>query len=144
MGGEWVQYSGRGKGRSMNLAPRSFLDICAITDISEDKAQTIWLDIWEKTILEFLTWLVKDVDLSYEQTKKLGDIMSSIVDKTSGDYNILELIAPILREDQTRLVTEKFAQLFTTNLDDFYTDLKNKMTVEQKQVVNSFVKVAYV
>lgn len=111
--------------------------------VSEDKIQSLWIDIWEKTTSGFLEWLIKNLDLNNEQLQKLEELFMTI-DNWKSKQSILASLELILSEGQMRLVTDKFAGFFTANLDNFYTDLRSKMNMEQKQVVDSFIKLANV
>lgn len=127
----------------VNNAPKSFLTICKMAGFSEDKIQFLWIDVWEKTISGFLEWLIKDLDLNNEQLQKLEELFLTIENRES-KQSILASLELILSEGQMRLAAEKFAGLFTVNLDNFYTNLRSKMNMEQKQVVDSFIKLTNV
>lgn len=123
----------------LNTSPKSFITICKIAEIPEEEIQPLWLNIWEKSISELLNWLTSDIDLSDEQLGKTEEVFANI-GNSGHEKSIIELLKPILDDNQLKMITDKFADLLTTNLDGFYTDLKAKMTLEQKQVLDSFIK----
>lgn len=128
----------------MNQPPKVFTTICNIIEMSTDKIVQAWLDVSEKVINEFIGWLVNDSDLTEDQFKSLESVLLKVTNsQTSGGNKILDLVAPTLNEDQKNKATNMYADLFVKNLDGFYTGLKETMTLEQKQVADSYTKTSY-
>jgi len=123
----------------MNQAPKTFITICSMADIPLEEAQEKWLEIWEKTIRDFLVWLLKEVDLTPKQLQETEKIFNDVKSQKIKNRHILDLIIPILESDQQALAIEKFSEIFVDHLDNFYTDLKAKLNLEQKQVLKAYL-----
>ena len=128
----------------MNQPPKVFVTICNIAQMPADKINQAWLDLSEKVISEFIEWLIKESGLSQNQLKSLETMLQEVVnDKTPKGNNVLDLVKPILSEVQKKEAIDKYSDLFVTNLNSFYTTLKESMTFEQKQVTDSYIKTTY-
>lgn len=129
----------------MILPPKMFTTICAIAEVPDEKINQNWQDTFEKVISDFLNWLINETGLTEKQQGLLEKALTDIVNsQLAKDKSILELVRPILDENQQDEAVDKFAELFTINLENFYTTIKNTMTLEQKQVADSYIKTSYV
>lgn len=129
----------------MNQPPKVFTTICNIIEMPTEKINQTWLDISEKVISEFIEWLINEGSLAEDQLKSLEKVLSEAANgKTPEGNQIFELVTPILKEDQKSQAMNKYSDLFVSNLEGFYTTLKETMTLEQKQVADSYTKTSYV
>lgn len=129
----------------MDKIPETFATVCKIVGMSEEEINKSWISISEGVINSFVEWLIKEGDLSEERLKTLETLFIEVTSgkATQGD-GLVDLVAPILNQDQKDKAITKFAALFVENLENFYRDLRGKMTMEQKQVTDSYTKAAYV
>lgn len=129
----------------MNKTPDTFATVCKIVGMSEEEINKSWISFSEGVINNFIEWLVKEGNLSEEQLKTLETLFVEVTNgKATQDNGLVDLVAPILNPDQKDKAVTKFAALFVENLENFYRDLRKKMTMEQKQVTDSYIKVSYV
>lgn len=128
----------------MAKIPSNFVTICNIVEWPADKINQAWQDLSEKVTEEFIEWLVNEGNLAENQQKTLGVLLTEISDNkfTPGD-TFLDLVDPILNEDQKKMALDKHGKLFVENLETFYTNLKETMTMEQKQVADSYIESLY-
>jgi len=128
--------------KNMNLPPQTFITICGIADISEEKTRNKWLQIWEKTIKEFLEQVIKEVDFSKQELNKLKEVFENIIDHKIKNKNIFESILAAIGEEKQRKIIQKLAGLFVDNLTNFYSNLRGKLKYEQRQALDSYLKVS--
>ncbi|MBI2326231.1 hypothetical protein HYU91_02475 [Candidatus Collierbacteria bacterium] len=128
----------------MAKVPSNFVTICNIVEWSTDKINQAWQDLSEKVTSEFIEWLVNEGNLAENQQKSLGVSLMEISDnKFAPGDTILGLIDPILNEDQKKTASDRYAKLSIENLETFYANLKETMTMEQKQVADSYIESLY-
>jgi len=128
----------------MAKVPSNFVTICSIVEMPTAKINQAWQDLSEKVTNEFIKWLVNEANLTENQQQSLGVSLTEIANNkfTPGD-TILDLVDPILNEDQKKAASDKYGKLFVEDLETFYTNLKETMTMEQKQVADSYIESLY-
>lgn len=128
----------------MTKIPNNFVTVCGIAEMPTEKINQAWRDLSEKVTEEFIEWLVNEGNLVENQQKSLGRLLTEIADnKFAHGDTILSLVDPVLVEDQKKAASDKYGKLFVENLETFYTNLKETMTMEQKQVADSYTKSLY-
>lgn len=129
----------------MNQQPKVFTTICNIAEMPTDKVNQTWHDLSEKVIGDFLNYLIQENDLNEEQEKSLEEILTNVNSENKPtEDSVINLVSPILNENQKDEAIKKFAELFSSNLESFYAAIKKSMTVEQRQVADSYLKSSYV
>ncbi|OGD62978.1 hypothetical protein A2160_04420 [Candidatus Beckwithbacteria bacterium RBG_13_42_9] len=123
----------------MHQTPKTFVAICGMADIEPAQAQEKWLDLWEKTVREFLTWLIKESNLGQKQLQDLEKILKDVKADVKGKDPLFDTILSLLKPAQQTEAVEKYSQLFVDHLDDFYHDLENNFSLDQKQVLNAYL-----
>jgi hypothetical protein len=109
--------------------------------LSNDKANNVWLDIWEKSSQEFVAWLADSEDIPQEQRKRVAEKFAAF--DRSRENSVLSLALQSLEEPYLGTAIDKYADLLLTNLDSFYTSSFDRLTVDQKQAVSSFLSIAH-
>jgi len=128
----------------MGKIPSNFVTICSIAEKSTDKINQAWQDLSEKISRKFIEWLINEGNLAENQQKSLGELLTEIADnKFAPGDTILNLVDPILDEGQRKTASDKYGNIFVENLEIFYTNLKKTMTMEQKQVADSYIESLY-
>lgn len=93
--------------------------------MDEEDTDRLWLDIWQKTVDDFLRWLILEGNLNEDQFRKLETIFQNIINRTGNtDRMILDIISPILTDSQKTNSTYQIAQFLVTNLKKNLEDLK--------------------
>jgi len=100
----------------MNKPSQFFVDYCKSAQISQDKIQKHWFSIWEKAIEEFLTWIVRDGNLTNDQLKKFTHLFNKIIKDKTIDRNIIDMVAPILGKKQKAKAINQFSELFLLSI----------------------------
>lgn len=128
----------------MTKIPSNFVTICSIAETPTEKINQAWQDLSERVTGGFIEWLINESNLSENQQKSLGRLLTEIANNKfiPGD-TILSLVDPVLVEDQKKAASDKYDKLFVENLETFYTNLKETMTMEQKQIADSYTESLY-
>ncbi len=128
----------------MTKIPSNFVTICNIVEWPAEKINQAWQDLSERVTEKFIEWLVNEGNLAENQQKSLGVLLTEIANnKFAPGDTILSLVDPTLNENQKKAASDKYGKLFVENLETFYTNLKETMTMEQKQVADSYIESLY-
>lgn len=124
----------------MNTAPKYFVTFCKIAGLSPQKIQETWEAIWKKTLGDFFNWIINDLGITDEQGQKLLIFFEKVSSTDNNDVDLLWDLGQILDHQQTMMASKKYVELFEGYLDDFLISLKSKMSLEEREVINSYRK----
>lgn len=125
----------------MTPTPVTFLNCCSIAGMDQSKACQIWQEVDRETYREFLTFLVTEIELSHVQMELLKQAMQLINGGKLSDEELkLEKLLLVLNEKQRGHAIDKLAKIYNKNIEERYDGVMAMMSMEQKQVVNAYIK----
>lgn len=128
----------------MNKPSANFLRICEIAKIEPEQAGGLWLEIWQKAIRNFLSWLIHENSLSSKQSQSLLEVMESIKKDGPRDKSVADWVFPLLSEEQKIYASQKFACFLLDSFQEFYQKVIINLTSEKQVLVEGYLKNNYV
>ncbi|KKU20779.1 MAG: hypothetical protein UX31_C0028G0001 [Candidatus Nomurabacteria bacterium GW2011_GWA1_46_11] len=123
--------------RGKNDVPSVFLTLCRIGEMSRQEIDDSWSKITDKTFLEFSRWLIDETKLSDSQAVGL----QKLVEAPQGEeQKALGQLVQTFSPDQKQQASAKLLSSLVANLQEFYNTLYQGKTMEQKQVIDAFLK----
>lgn len=129
----------------MTPTPVTFLNCCSIAGMDQAQACEIWQEVDRETYREFLTFLVTEIELSSVQLELLNQAMKQICEGKLAEEELkLEKLLLVLNDKQRGHAIDKLAKIYNKNIEERYDGVMAMMTMEQKQVVNAYIKTKHV
>ncbi len=120
----------------MEEIPRAFVTFCRISGMSDERTVDAWKKLWEKVENEWEEKVATGNILKEEQITQLEKIVPG------SDKKVTELLMTVLDGNQKQKGMELLGQVVADNLSSFYSNIKDTMSMEQRQVADSFIKVS--
>lgn len=115
--------------------PSVFSTVCKIAGLNDADVNAAWTDVWNEGAFTVQGWINEFVKEKPELLEKLGQKRDG--QNTQSD---LERFAGELSADDQKKLLEKCSEIMVQNMDSFFGRLKEKMTFEQRQVADSYLK----
>lgn len=130
---------------NLDKAPEKFLTVCKIAGL-EEEAEKQWLQIKANAWTRFFSWLLLLLKDKPTEMAKLEAFAESEpqkeaqTDLTSDRANsLIELIPSLLDEGELLVAKNVMTEYLLEGIEAFYLEIKKKLSVEQRQVINAFL-----
>ncbi len=124
------------------VIPKTFSQLHQIAGWSSGDIETAWSDVNEAVARDLLTWLFEEDLLNQQQKEKLTKIVEEVTAKKE-QQNLLLTLSPLLEESQAEKVGQKYGELVIEKIKGVYEQLEKRATVEQRQVMQSYLAVQH-